>query len=227
MKNKRVIVDRRIDKPALELLNELGFQTIFSTVLPNISDCTATHPDMQICICGRKKAYVCSSALEYYNAALPDYELIPAGEPTPPYPNDCILNLTFIGRFCFVPPKTNVTLPENIVAVPVKQGYTKCNICVLNDLALISSDSSILTAARKNGLRAYYMPADEIALPGYKNGFWGGCTGLIDNNLLFFNGNIEKLACIDELLKILECEKIEPVYYTDRALCDNGSILPA
>ena len=69
------------------------------------------------------------------------------------------------------------------------------------------------------------MPDGEIELNGYKNGFWGGATGLLDEKHMFFNGNVELLSCYSALKEILAKEKIEPLYHKHTPLTDNGSIL--
>ena len=63
---KAVLADRNISNGALNKLKEYGIQVFFSMKLPDITDSTATHPDMQFVPIGEKKALVCSDAYIKY-----------------------------------------------------------------------------------------------------------------------------------------------------------------
>ena len=224
---KAVLADRNISNGALNKLKEYGIQVFFSMKLPDITDSTATHPDMQFVPIGEKKALVCSDAYIKYKEFLPDYLLLPVYGIHSPYPNDCLLNITVMQKKCFSTryQQEKLQLCE-FDCITVNQGYTKCNICILNENALITSDRSISTAAAQSGIRTYILPDDEIGLAGYDHGFWGGTCGLIDKDKLFFDGDISKLECFENLINVLEKEKIEPIYHTNSGLCDIGSIIP-
>ena len=223
-----VLVDKYISQYAKNKLKELGINYIETVEIKTIADTTSTHPDMQFLQIGESCAIVESSTFEYYKKLLPDYNIIDSVDIFSPYPYDSVLNVTFLGEFCFLTEfqfnKLKCFLKNKRIIV--KQGYTKCNICILNKNAIITSDIGIIKEAEKFGLRAYFLPNDEIILKGYKNGFWGGSTGLIDTNCMFFNGNIKELSCYNDLAEILKKEKIEPVYINEHKLTDVGSILP-
>ncbi|MBP3480071.1 MAG: hypothetical protein J6K66_00505 [Clostridia bacterium] len=224
---KAVLADRNISNETLHILKKLGIQVLLTIKLPEITDSTATHPDMQFAPIGYKKALVCGSVYTNYRAILPDYRLIPVYGIQSPYPNDSLLNITVIRTQCFATKYQQDKLRlDGFDYITVKQGYTKCNICILNENALITSDRSISSAAAQRGIRTYLLPDKEIELAGYNHGFWGGTCGLIDKDKLFFNGDITRLGCYVNLMKILEKEKVEPIYHTASGLCDIGSIIP-
>ena len=52
---KAVLADRNISNGALNKLKEYGIQVFFSMKLPDITDSTATHPDMQFVPIGEKR----------------------------------------------------------------------------------------------------------------------------------------------------------------------------
>ncbi len=225
---KKVLADCNLSDEAKKLLIKLGIDVIQTVPVKSLTDCTSTHPDMQFTVIDEYKALVCDQAKDYYKHQLPEFELVPVQGISSPYPNDCVLNITVINDICFLTDfqKKLLPLPGHLKLITVKQGYTKCNICILNEKSIITSDHSIYKAAEQNGVKAYYLSDKEIKLDGYDHGFWGGTCGLIGRNKLFFSGDITCLDCSSQLLEILEKEKIEPVYPKDVDLCDNGSILP-
>ncbi len=225
-KPKSLLIDKNTPIQSKKMLLEMGYKIIETKHNHRINDSTATHPDMQFVLIDTYKAYVCDNMYEYYKHELPNFELKSVSDIFSPYPNDCKLNFSIIGNYCFAAIHQKSLIPIKYKIIPVKQGYIKCNISILNENAFITSDKGIINEALKYGFRAYYLPSDEISLKGYKNGFWGGCSGLIGKNIMFFNGNIERLTCYSELINILNKEKIEPIYPSDVSLCDIGSIIP-
>lgn len=218
-----VLVDKNISDKSLLLLDSLGIKTYFTKPVKTISDSTSTHPDMQFAFISDNTVAVCEELVSYYKNILPMFRYVSINGIRSPYPNDCKLNFTIIGDKCF---KTKHHIDLDYNAININQGYSKCNICILNKNTIISGDMGIVSKARENGINAHYLEDDEIALCGYKNGFWGGCSGLIDKDKLFFNGNIEKLSCYNKLISILDNEKIEPIYSREVDITDIGSIIP-
>ena len=225
---KKVLVDRNMPYESQQLLKSFGITLIKTIPIENIIDCTATHPDMQFAVIKENTALVCAKAIEYYKSVLPEFNLIPIKGVRSPYPNDCIINITRLGDKCFAGEHqaARIDALKDFELVKVKQGYTKCSICILNENAIITADKSISDAALNHNIRVYRLPDDCIRLSGYSHGFWGGACGLIGNGILFFNGDITRLECENELREILKKEKIEPVYPKGLDLEDNGSIIP-
>ncbi len=224
---KRLLVDKNIAKESADFLCSLGYNLIFSTNIEKINNSTSTHPDMQFLKINDNTAVVADCTLDYYKSALPDFNYFTVNNIKSPYPNDTILNFVLLknNAICTKYQFNNNDFLKEYNCVFVNQGYTKCSICVLNDNAIITSDNGIIKKLKNFGFNAYFLPDNEINLYGYKNGFWGGASGLIAKNKLYFNGNIENLSCYKELIYILEKEKIEPIYHTNTDLYDNGSII--
>ncbi len=224
---KRLLVDKDISKYTVDFLQSLGYSLIFTVKLQNITNSTSTHPDMQFVKIANKKAIVSLQSLDYYKANLPDFDFFTVDNIKSPYPGDTALNFVFIGdkAICTEFQYKQVKFLHKFDCIFVKQGYTKCSICVLNNNAIITGDRGIVKSLENTTIKAYYLPCEEINLNGYNNGFWGGATGLIDNSKLFFNGNIEKLSCYSEVIDILKQQKIEPIYQKRTDLYDNGSII--
>lgn len=225
---KGVLIDCNLSIEAQKMLESLNIRTVKTIPVKSITDSTATHPDMQFSIIGDKTALVCDCVFEYYKDLLPEFNLIPITGICSPYPDDCLINITVINDKCFMTnyQKEKLDYLNCFKVVKVRQGYTKCNICILNESSIITSDKSISASAINSGFNVYFLPDNQIKLVGYDHGFWGGACGLIDKNLMFFTGDITRLDCYGTLIKILKKEKIEPVYPSDISLMDNGSIIP-
>ncbi len=225
---KKVLVDCLLAKDAKNILRELSIEIIETIPLRSIKDSTATHPDMQFVIVDKFKALVCAQVADYYSRLLPEFEIVPVYGIFSPYPNDCLLNITVMNKICFLTKfqKNHLPLPEFLKLIEVRQGYTKCNICILNENTIITSDKSIYKAATENSINVYMLADTQIELKGYDHGFWGGTCGLINDKKLFFCGDITRLDCTKQLLEILSREKIEPIFPKNINLCDNGSIIP-
>ena len=221
-KVKKVLVDKNICPAARDFFKKVEIDVVETVEIKAIDDCTSTHPDMQFLLTDNCEAIVEKTTLHHYLSILPDFNFITVPDIYAPYPNNSILNVTIINDICLLTSFQNNKLSGLFEYNPIiiKQGYSKCNICVLNSEAIITSDYGIIKKCSNFNLRAYYLPDNEITLNGYKNGFWGGATGLIDKDVLFFCGDIEKLNCYTELKGILSKEKIEPVFLKGESFTD-------
>lgn len=223
---KRLLIDKNINESSKQCLKNLGFALIETTEICQIKNSTSTHPDMQFLKIGDSTAVVEQSVYSYYESVLPDYNLTAFDGVGNNYPDDSILNIVTLGDKTILTPYQHKKLSFLNINNPVfvKQGYVKCNICVLNANAVITSDYGIKKSLENFGIRVYLLPCEQILLKGYKNGFWGGCSGNF-GNIIYFNGDITKLDCYSQLVSVLQKEKIEPIYNHSCELCDNGSIL--
>ncbi len=73
--------------------------------------------------------------------------------------------------------------------ISVKQGYTRCNLIVINHEKMITSDQGIYQHLVKNNISALLVDPRGIALPGFDHGFFGGTCG-ISGNKFFIIGNL-------------------------------------
>ena len=223
----RVVVDKNISIYSKQLLKNLGYYIIETVSLPNINNSTSSHPDMQFLKIEEKRALVAEYAYSYYKSLIPDFEIIPIVDIGDKYPDDCKLNAVLYKNLFIATDYQYSVLSKyiNKLSLTVNQGYTKCSTCVLNEKTILTADFGVTSICSKNGVSVYFLPDNEILLDGYKNGFWGGSTGLLNEKTMFFNGNIELLSCYPRLKEILLKEKIEPIYHKHTPLTDNGSII--
>lgn len=149
-----------------------------------------------------------------------------------PYPSDAYLNAARLGHYLICNIKT--TAPEILSAaeemkldiIAVKQGYTKCSICVLNENTIITDDTGIKNACTAKGIDVLLISKGCIRLRGYHYGFIGGCTGLIDKNKLAFCGDFRNHKDSKQIDLFLAQHNIEPISLYAGDLLDIGGILP-
>ena len=228
-----VIVDYRIDKTSEQTLLNNNIKVLKTAKLNSLYDSVNGHPDMQIHHIG-DNLFVCEKSLvEYYQKLLPDASIVSGNnELQDKYPLDISLNCARVGNFIF----HNLNFTDSkileyyktngVKLINVKQGYSKCSVCVINENAIITSDIKIAEFALKNSIDAMFFDNKEIRLKGLSYGFIGGICGLIDKNLLAVNGNIERLTNYQSLLDFCQKYRTKVLSLNDSIPEDIGSILP-
>ncbi len=150
---------------------------------------------------------------------------------TEKYPNDVGLNCTFVGNYLIgrVESMDKALIEfcenENKQLINVNQGYSKCSICVVNENSIITEDESIYNAL-KNKLDVLKIESGCISLNGYNYGFFGGCSGLIDKNLIAVNGDIKLHKSYSSIIDFLKERKTDIICLKTGQLQDIGSIIP-
>lgn len=146
------------------------------------------------------------------------------------YPYDAGLNFCIVGDKLFYNPKTaNAKLVEKCECkqlIPVKQGYTKCSICVVDENSIITSDKRIAEAAESAGMDALYLSEPFVKLDGFDYGFIGGAIFKISETDLVFTGKIVDTIIESKIESFLSKRNINPIYLTDSQIFDIGSAIP-
>ena len=148
-----------------------------------------------------------------------------------PYPNECLLNFADIGDYIIC--NKSILTQEIIETLPykqiidVKQGYSKCSVCIAKRNTIITDDSSIFKAASQyKDIKLLYIEKGSIQIEKYYYGFIGGCCGLIDEDLLLFNGDLLRHSDFDKIKKFLYDNDIRYIDIKGKPLTDIGSIIP-
>lgn len=146
------------------------------------------------------------------------------------YPYDAGLNFCIVGDKLFFNPKTaNAKLVEKCGCkqfIPVKQGYTKCSICVIDENSIITSDKRIAEAAENAGMDALYLCEPFVKLDGFGYGFIGGAAFKISETDIAFTGKIVDTIVERKIESFLSRRNINPIYLTDSQIFDIGSAIP-
>lgn len=165
--------------------------------------------------------------------SLKGYDICETVSVSSPYPNDCILNAADIGDFLIckskITHKSILKLAEkqNKRIINVNQGYAKCSVCIVKRNTFITDDESIYRECSKvSGISSLFISKGSVVLKNQNYGFLGGASGLINENILFFNGD---LSFHKDFIAIEQFLSYHNVKYTDiknKQLTDVGSIIP-
>jgi hypothetical protein len=224
---KKIIVAKNAPEKAKYKLDNMGYELVESAFLQNVQPPLAYHPDMQIVKCA--DSYICApECFEYYSKVL--CRKLVCGESVPEYdyPSDIAYNVAVTDKYAI----HNFHYTDSVfldnspyIHISVKQGYSKCSVCVVSEDAIITSDNGIATAVAKSGVDVLLITPGYVSLTGYDYGLIGGASGLVEDNILCFCGDI---GTHPDYLKIDEfCKKhsVEIVSLCDGGLVDVGTII--
>ena len=108
----------------------------------------------------------------------------------------------------------------------MRQGYAKCCACVVNEGAMITSDTGIAKAAARHGVDVLRIRPGYIELEGFDTGFIGGASFKISPERLAFTGRLDAHPDVARIESFLRERGVEPVYLTDSPAFDIGSAVP-
>lgn len=215
-------------------LEQRGCRCILAEPVSVLSGPVQHHTDLQMSHMGGREVLAAPEApalqkkLEQAGFHLRSGPPLQAG-----YPGEILYNVAFVGEYCFCGRK-NPAYPIiqeiceyfNKLIVPVAQGYCRCNICAVNEHALLTEDPSIAQAAERCGLSVCMVSAGAVRLDGYPYGFLGGCCGKIGPDQLAFAGELEQHPDAERIQQFLTEHGVQAVSLQSGPLTDIGGILP-
>ena len=150
------------------------------------------------------------------------------------YPYDAGGNVCYFSKRYFMnktaadPSIINYLACTDAERIDVKQGYTKCSICIVNDNSIITGDRKIAEISVDRGLDVLFSDPSYINLNGFEHGFIGGSTFKIASDRLCFTGVLDRFPEEEKYNILAFCDKkgIEPVWLSDMPLFDIGGAVP-
>ena len=103
----------------------------------------------------------------------------------------------------------------------VKQGYTRCSVCKINENAIITADKTIADAASSHGVDVLTISPGHVTLDGYDYGFIGGASFTYRDKIFFF-GRIEDHPDHLKMRDFAEKHSAKLISLSDLPLCDIG-----
>lgn len=229
---KGVIVDFRISPKSKEALKKLGYRIIKTFSHPSLQKPVCGHPDMLICKISDNVFFAETTICGFLSKEFPDRQFFDGiTKLKPEYPHDIAFNCARVGNFLFCNEKyTDKRIIEycnnnSIKIADTKQGYAKCSICKVSERAIITSDLNIFKTAEKIGIDVLLTKNNGILLEGYDEGFIGGATGLIENDILAINGNIELCGDCSRIVDFCAKYRVKIISLSDEPLTDIGTII--
>ena len=149
------------------------------------------------------------------------------------YPENCAYNAVCTGKYFIHNLKitSRRLLKEaedmNLTLLDVPQGYTKCNVVVVNENSIITSDRGIYDRC-KSYLDVLLISESTkedpyILLKGFPYGFIGGTSGRAGEEIIF-NGRISDHPDYDKIKTFIESRGLK-IREFDHPLEDIGSII--
>lgn len=227
---KNLIVDFRIHNEESEYLISMGYSLLICPPSNLLYEAVCGHPDMLMHILDHSVIVHKDMDSEFIQKLDSlNYKVYKSNSTLQSsYPYNIILNAICIDNifvhFLNYTDTNLLSLLKNKRIINVKQGYTKCSTCIINNHAIITSDSSIAKALSLEKIDVLLLPPGDILLPGLNYGFIGGATGLLCDNVLAFYGHLDHYLYGKEVLKFLNKHKVEPVFLRNGKLVDRGSI---
>ncbi len=232
--NVKVVISSLSDNSLVNALNEKSIKVLPIKSKSLLDAPVSSHADILIHHLGGKDFIADSGQTKIIDfLGRNGGNVITTNKIKSPYPFDCVLNCVDIGDYLICRKAVtnekilNYANSHKKTVIDVKQGYSKCSVCVAARNTLITDDVSIFQSANKYAdIKALLVEKGSVAIKKYDYGFIGGCSGLIGKNHLFFNGDLSSHKNFFEILKFLEENNIIYSDIKNKPLTDVGSILP-
>lgn len=215
-------------------LNDMGIEVINTNICKSLQQPVCDHADMLINFLD-KKTVVCHSSQADIINKLKQYSINVIISKTilkENYPFDIPLNCLILGDNVFANEQymdeyiRQWCIGNSIKIWNVKQGYTRCSVCVVNDRAIITADKSIKVAAIKAGIDVLLINSGDIFIDGYNYGFIGGCCGNISDDMIAFTGDIFTHKDGENISRFILSHNKKYICLSKDKLIDIGGIIP-
>lgn len=113
---------------------------------------------------------------------------------------------------------------HGLALIDVKQGYTKCNLVVVDGESAITSDMGLYAALLKQGLDVLPISQGHVRLKGFPYGFLGGASGRVGDEIVF-NGDLSTHPDFEAIKGFIQQKKLRAVWFEEYPLEDIGSII--
>lgn len=198
----------------IEYIRALGHDVRLLAPSAKVYPAISCHPDIFMCsLDNRGQVYQGNEEKVGYN-----------------YPADIIYNAAstgkfFIHRLDMTDGDLLTTVRElGLSLINIKQGYSKCNICVVDENHIITSDEGIKKSCQGFDIDVLLISPGNILLPGLDHGFIGGASGSVSGKIIF-NGDLSAHPDFQAIKDMVEAQGKELVYFKGKPLLDIGSII--
>ena len=233
---KRIVIGEEYKDLLDKALTELETEPIFCPANPYVNKKLASHVDLSVLHTGRDEIFLAPNLMSSQFSKLLEDEgfktIFPLVNMTEIYPNDSFFNLCVLKDSFFYSPKAseksiiNTLIEKKMKPIPVKQGYCRCAVCIVNDRSIITSDMGIAAAAHVNGINCLLISPGYISLAGYDYGFIGGASFKLSDGKICFTGTLDCHPDQFRILDFLSANNVQPVFLTNKPLFDIGSAVP-
>lgn len=211
-----IFVSKYINTQVEKYIKSLGHSITKIENATTVLEPLACHSDMFMCKMGAAPESVVFHGM--------------AAKLSPKYPDDVRYNAVSTGKY-FIH-NTAFTDRELLrlskalsqTLINVRQGYTKCSTVVVDEDSIITYDKAIAMPALNAGLNVLLTKPGQVELPGFNEGFLGGCSGRIDDEIIF-HGNLSAHSDFKKIVDFIEKRNLKCKWFEDFPLTDIGSII--
>ncbi len=229
-RSKKAILDYRSSEQAQNLLIEAGFEPVLTCEIKDIYNSVKGHADLQIVKIDDNTVVVCPEFYDYYKSKLNCNVIKGSKYIGSTYPDNIIYNAAVMSKFAihnfnFTDPfLRDYIIKKSLVEINVKQGYSKCSICIISDNAIITDDEGIYKKVSEYEIDALKIDKGSVKLIDFEYGFFGGATGLYKNTL-YLNGQIESHCNCNKIVDFCKLHNVDIKELNTERLTDIGSII--
>lgn len=210
-----------------EPLRSLEIEVIWLPDNPSVDERLAGHADLSILHLGGDKVVAAGEIFVKIISNRGFAAIKAINKQSAVYPGDISLNACIVGKRMLHNLKyTDPATAGAFKRINVNQGYTKCNICLLNDKTIITADAGIAKSAAMCEIEVLLIKEGFVELAGFYYGFIGGAAFKISETQLAFTGVLDKHPDKSAILGLLKAHRIEPVFLTAEPVFDIGSAIP-
>ena len=211
-------------------LTELGIDVIPLPKNPLLDEEICNHADILSFRLNNELILIDSTIAGDIEPFLEDYSVFPVNGIASPYPKDVRLNTAIVGNKIICNPLFThdailQTAYNNYELISTNQGYTKCNICNVNENAIITEDPGITTLLNNCQTDVLKLKPGFVKLSDKHYGFIGGASAKISNNEIYFSGDLSKHPQYQQIIEFLEKYNCKAVFNKTRPLTDFGGIV--
>lgn len=229
---KSVLISESANTIIKEYLKNLKYSIIEIKKTTAVYEAVSGHPDIYVCKMG-KEIIVAKEQLPFIKQSLDQNNITYLeGEASLgfKYPENIRYNVVQMGNNLIhnIKYTDKVLLKKaeehDLKLYHVKQGYTKCNLVIVDENSAITSDEGLCKALQTIEIDVLLVQKGFVKLEGFDYGFLGGACGRIDNTI-FFNGNLENHPDFKKIQEFIKSKSVNLKYFEKYPLEDIGSII--
>lgn len=221
---KWCIIDARMPAMAKEILKK-EFTLVDFRSKDLVYEAISGHPDAFMHQVGNKLIVSTNLPKKYFNW-LKDNDInyrVGRNKLGKKFPETAYYNVASgDGIFIHKEDVTDPTLLEELEGfrfIHTNQAYSRCNTLILDSKNIITSDAGL----HKTIPESFMVNPRGILLPGFINGFFGGCCGIYKKKV-YIIGSLKHHSQGDDIRSFIEKAGFEIVELYDGPLFDGGGI---
>ncbi len=212
-------------------LQSLGIECLTLKANDNICEEINSHADILSFNLGNGKIVINDGSIGETTLKKFDYSVVFENKIKSPYPNDILLNAAYIDNKIICKESSlseiilNYAKENGIELINTKQGYSRCNICIVSENAVITEDEGIAFLLKNYQFDVLKISQGSVYLSEQHSGFLGGASGKISKDKIYFSGDISKHKDYNLISEFLKIHNITPIYNKNRYLRDFGGLI--